>query len=206
MSSATYKHVVGDQNLIKAFRNLSDDMQKRTLAAGVKDLLKPILTAAKKFAHRSRDTGALEASLVSKVVNYPRTKRAVGLVGPDRKYYSAGRRIKSALGRIAGGEQRRPAKYAHLVEYGHVTRQKKDGVKRTYSYSAKQKTALARAGEAANTGAQRVSMAFVPAKPFIRPAVTTTTQQQAQGFYKGIARGFAAAVKKEVSAGRHVRG
>jgi hypothetical protein len=36
----------------------------------------------------------------------------------------------------------------------------------------------------------------VPPKPFIRPAVVTTTPQQAAAFYSGIQRGLAAAIQK----------
>jgi len=185
MRSATYRHVTGDDALIKAFRALSDDMREQILREGMKELVKPIEIAAKRFARRSRDTGALEASITSKVANYPRSGKAVGLVGPDRNYYSKGKRVRGRLTALLARNQRKPANYAHLIEYGHVAVAPKKGTTR-------------RKGTAQDVG-------FVAPRPFIRPAVATTQAQQAEGFYRGIERGWNKAVEKQVSSGRHVR-
>lgn len=188
MNSATHKFTQGGPELGAAFRALSDDMRERTLAAGVKAMVQPIKVAAKRFARRSRETGALEASITDKVVNYPRNGKCVGLVGPDRAYYSRGKKVKGVLSRALARNQRRPSQYAHLVEFGHVAVHPRKGT------SVRKKTATVS------------KTAFVQPKPFLRPAVTTTKAQQEQAFFKGIERGFAAAVKREVKSGRHVRG
>lgn len=186
MNSATQKIVRGTDDLTAALRALSDDMRDRTLAAGVSEAVKPILVAARRYARRSRDTGALEESLTTKVVNYPRTGKAVGLVGPDRAYFARGRKVKGALSRAFTLNQRQPAKYAHLIEYGHVA-------------VAPRKGKTVRKGTATVVG-------WVPARPFIRPAVVTTAAAQEEAFYRGLERGWTQAVNKEVARGRHVRG
>jgi hypothetical protein len=101
--------------------------------------------------------------------------------------------VRGKLTRAAARNQRKPANYAHLVEYGHVAVAPVKG-------SSLRVPKKPRAGWTAAKAA-----GWVPAKPFIRPAVVTTTQQQADGFYRGIERGWNKAVNKEVSSGRHVR-
>lgn len=180
-NSATYKHVLGADSLSAALRALPLDMQARTLASAVKEVCIPIEIAAKRFAKRSKRTGALSNSITHKIVVYPKTGKAVGLVGPDRNYYIQGRRLSAKggkLGALYGAD--RPANYAHLVEYGH--RIAKGG-------------ALTRLDGKGKKGKGTVG-GFVPAKPFIRPAVITTHSQQAAGFYRGIERGFNAALQK----------
>lgn len=187
MPSATHRHVLGVDALTGALRALPEDMRTRTLAAGMKALLQPIKIAAKRYAKRSEDTGALRESITDKVVSYPQSARVVGLVGPDRHYYSRGIRLKTGFGRLLAADKRRPANYAHLVEYGHVSVQPRKGTSR------RRKTAIVSKKE------------FVPAKPFLRPAVATTRAQQAEAFATGIARGLNSAIDREVKSGRHVQ-
>lgn len=170
------RNVLGLGALTAALRALPEDMRQRTLAAGVKEAIMPIQVAAKRFAKRSEETGALRESITNKVVNYPQNVKCVGLVGPDWAYYSRGKKVKGALSRLLSINQRRPASYAHLIEYGHVSVAPKKGSSR-------------RKGTATTTG-------FVPAKPFIRPAVATTLGQQAEGFFRGVGKSFAAAARK----------
>lgn len=170
------RNVLGLGALTAALRALPEDMRQRTLASGVKEALVPIEVAAKRFAKRSEETGALRDSITHKVVNYPTSGKCVGLVGPDRNYYSHGKKLKGALSRLLVRDQRRPANYAHLVEYGHVMVAPTKGTSR-------------RKGTATTTG-------FVPAKPFIRPAIATTLSLQAEGFFRGVAKSFAAATRK----------
>jgi hypothetical protein len=187
MPAAEHRHVLGVDALTGALRALPEDMRTRTLAAGMKALLQPIKIAAKRFAKRSEDTGALRESITEKVVSYPEQARVVGLVGPDRHYYSHGIRIKTGFGRLLAKNKRRPANYAHLVEYGHVSVKPRKGTSR------RKKNAIVTKKE------------FVPAKPFLRPAVLTTQSQQADAFAEGIARGLKSAIDREVKSGRHVQ-
>lgn len=174
MANQSYVHVTGANELASALRQLSNEVRASVLAAGLREAVKPVLSAAKRYAKRSERTGALRASLTTKVVNYPRSGKAVGLVGPDKKYYRGGKKVSLNVAALAGAD--RPANYAHLVEYGHrIVAPKKDTTIRH--------------------GTAKVS-GFVPAKPFLRPAVMTTRSEQASGFYKGIEKGFAQAVRK----------
>lgn len=172
--SATYRHVTGVEELTGALRALSEAMRAEILGEGVKGAIKPILVAAKRFAKRSEDTGALRESLTTKVVVYKQNGKAVGLVGPDRHYYKKGKRVKGKLGKLF--TDRRPANYAHLVEYGHHAVKPRKGTTR------RRKTAA--------------TVSFVPAKPFIRPAVMTTTSEQAAGFAEGIRKHYARTVRR----------
>lgn len=189
MAIATAKLVKGTENLTAALRALTQGMRQEVLLEGMRELCKPIEVAAKRFAKRSEDTGALRASITIKTVNYPKNGKAVGLIGPDRAV-RRGKNKAGRLGQIFAGA-RRPSKYAHLVEYGHVAVAPKKGT------SLKKKTASVATGGKAG--------GFVPAKPFIRPAVATTKAQQEQGFHRGLERGWNRIVKREVDSGRHVR-
>lgn len=206
-TSATHRHVVGDQQLIDALRGLTADMRERTLESGVRELVKPIKRAAKNYAGRSRETGALQASIDDKVINYPARGKTVGLVGPDKHYYVKGKRVKGTLSKAMHAERRRPSNYAHLVEFGHIAANAtaNAAAKRMVRWTGKEKKRANEAGESLPSAGRRVK-SFVPAKPFLRPAVETTQAEQEAGFYRGLERGWNKAVEKETAAGRHVRG
>lgn len=187
MKSATYRHVAGMNDLTKVMQALPDDMRTKTLAEGMKALLEPILVSARRYAKRSRDTGALQSSLVKKVVNYKDTGKCVGLVGPDRNYYSKGRKIKGALTMLLAKDRRRPANYAHLVEFGHIAVTPRKGK------TLRKKNATVAKGKG-----------FVPAKPFLAPAVVTTRAKQSAEFTRGLAKGMKESIGREVKSGRHV--
>lgn len=207
MKSARYQTTKGGPELAAAFANLAKDMRERTLERGMRGLVAPIVVAAKRFARRSRDTGALEASITDKIKVYPGTNTVVGLVGPDRDYYSRGRKVKGRLSRALAKNQRKPANYAHLVEYGHVAAAG-GALRHQYNHELV-KTGKGNLRRWKKTTIKEVAkgraVGFVPPKPFIRPAVLTTSAQQSEGFYRGIERGFSAAVRREERAGRHVR-
>jgi hypothetical protein len=173
--SATYKHVTGITQLREVLHMLPQDMAGDILGRATKEAIQPIKIAAKRFAKRSEATGALRASITDKVKVYPATGKAVGMVGPDRAYYSRGKKA-GALGALLGKNRRRPSNYAHLVEYGHVAVAPRKGTTR------RKKNA--------------VSVGFVPAKPFIRPAVVTTTAQQIAAFTRGIEIGLNESIRK----------
>ena len=183
--SADFKFVKGIGDLSAVLRALPDAMRGTILEAGVKRACKPVEVAAKRYAKRSERTGALREAITTKTINYKKNGVAVGLVGPDRAYYRKGKK-QGKLGALFGAD--RPANYAHLVEYGHhivspvkgKTRRKKNAV-------------------AAKNGAT-----WVAAKPFIRPAVATTTAAQGAEFFRGIAEGYEATRRRLVKSGAHV--
>ncbi len=155
---------------------MSEEMRATILEDGVRALCKPIEVAAKRFAKRSERTGALRESITTKTVSYKDKGVAVGLVGPDRAYYN-GRRKVGKLGALFGADK--PANYAHLVEYGHHAVAPRKGTSR------RKKTAVV-------TG-------WVPAKPFIRPAVLTTASAQSNEFFAAVERSIDRAFNRAVS-------
>lgn len=160
--------------LTGVLRALPKDVQKRILAPAVKAACQPIEVAAKRFARRSEDTGALRQSIATKVKAYP-TGVVVGLVGPRRDYFVRGRKV-TAFGAILGRKElRRPANYAHLVEFGHRI---------AVGGRLKREDGRGRAATGTEGG-------FVPARPFIRPAVITTRAAQQAAFDSAIAAGLA---------------
>jgi HK97 gp10 family phage protein len=87
------------------------------------------------------ETGALRRSIDYKILSYPSSGVAVAVVGVKSKYRSNGRR---------------PSKYAHLVEYGHIAVKPIKG-------------ATIRKKRRRWIKAQKVT--FVAPQPFVRPAI-----------------------------------
>jgi hypothetical protein len=208
--SATYRHVQGMGDLSAALLALPEDMRNTTLKQGVWRAVQPIKVAAKRFAKRSEDTGALRESITEKVVNYPQSGKCVGLVGPDNDFYWRGSKAKPLAALY--GNARRPAKYAHLVEYGHLIA-KGGSLKPQYNLVLTPTGAFSKNGKplkrwkrgTIKAPAKGTASGFVRAKPFIRPAVITTQAEQSEQFFIGIKMGYERAVAREVRTGRHVR-
>lgn len=175
---SSYKYVSGATELVTALRTLRAEVQAGIAERGVREALAPVLVAAKRYAKRSERTGALRESLVIKTVAYKNTGKAVGLVGPDKQYYKKGKKTSLVIAALYGAD--RPANYAHLIEYGHHVVAPIEGTSR------RKNTAMP-----AKSGAT-----WVPAKPFLRPAILTTIPAQQAGFERGLALGFEAAVNK----------
>lgn len=81
---------------------------------------RPIAAATK--ANARVRTGALQDSIIIKGVKFEKNGFGMALVGVDRGYFVGGRRIARAKVKDAKGVVDRPSKYAHLVEFGHVSR------------------------------------------------------------------------------------
>jgi bacteriophage HK97-gp10 putative tail-component len=185
MASATYRHTVGMEDFSDFMKRLPRELRVSALHEGMKGAVKPIVAAAKRNAQRSVRTGALRNSITSKTKNYPHSGKCVGLVGPARGYFRAGKKLRKDTDR-RGAES--PSHYAHLVELGH------HAVHPTKGSSLRKGTALpAKSGTA-----------WVPAKPFLRPAAISTVSQQSKGFYAGIKKGIEKVIAKGIKAGTHV--
>lgn len=167
--SAT-RTITGLGNLTLLLRSIPAEVRQTILAEGVAEAAEPIVVAAKIYAARSRDTGALQASLTHVVRNYPANATALAVIGPDKQYYRHGKKV--------GGKNRaganRPANYAHLVEFGHIAVKPKAGSSR------RKKTAEA-------TG-------IVPAKPFLRPALANSEELAIERLAIGINNGVTRAL------------
>ena len=178
MASGRLKFVTGHDRLSAALNGLPDEMRGKVLERATKRACGVIEVSAKRYAKRSEDTGALRASLTTKVVVYPKSGKAVGLVGPDKAYY-VGKKKAGRLGRLLL-RATRPAWYAHLVEYGHHV------VAPVKGTAIKKGTA-----KPASNG-----KTWVAPKPFIRPAVLTTQGQQGAEFFAGMDAGYRLALRK----------
>ena len=174
-----YRNVKGLGQLSACLQALQEDMRAKILEEGVKAAIQPILRAAKQNLRRSVRTGALYASMTTKTKSYPRNGKAVGLVGPDRGYYN-GQAKAGKLGALYAG---RPSNYAHLIEYGHVVVHPKKGE------TLRNKTAS--------------SIGWVQPRPFIRPAIITTSGEQGRAFASAIAEGFERTRAKMMKDGTH---
>lgn len=169
---SNYRNVTGLGALSAALQSIPAEMRTHILEDGVKGVVGVMLPVAKVHAKASERTGALQASLTTKTINYPAAGKVFGAMGPARGRYvglrGAGRIAARragpllALAAAAEGALGQPSKYAHLVERGHI---------------------------AANGR-------LVPAKPFIRPAVVGTTAAQGAAFFDGVAKGYDRALRK----------
>lgn len=182
--SATYKHVVGANELSASLQALRSEIRANVLGSAMRRVLAPVLRSARKHAKKSERTGALRRSLTTKVVEYPASGKVVGLVGPDRGYYLGGSRITKTAASFKGAD--RPSKYAHLIEFGHHVVAPIKGTNR------RKKTA-----QPAKSGTK-----WVEAKPFIRPAVLDTHNEQAAAWYDGVKAGFEKALAKATTGSR----
>lgn len=197
-ASAGWVRSVDD--LRAALRGISSlEIQAKILSDGVKAACEPILVAAKRYAKRSERTGALRDSLTIKTVSYKNAGKAVavGMVGPDRKYRAKGKIVSglSALFAARSGNLRRPANYAHLVEYGHriakggSLRAKHELVSVVSTNANGKQVRRWRKGRVIGE-AKGKENGFVPAKPFLRPAMITTRTQQSAAFERAVAAGL----------------
>lgn len=155
MANSIYKNFIGMEDLSKNLRGLSDDMRLRVTAIAVKRGARPLLRSAKRHAGKSKRTGALQKSLTSVTRQYKQQATAIEVVGPNREYYSEGKKLGKGASR-AGAD--RPTKYAHLVEYGH------------YSTAGTGRKASVSVGTSRRKGTF-VETSFVRGQPFMRPAL-----------------------------------
>ena len=106
------KIIRGNFGALKAFARtvgtLSMSNQMPVLKAGMAAAIRPIRDDAKSRA--PVDEGDLRAAMADKVIGYPDEANVIGLVGVSKGFFGHGKRGKG---------KKRPANYAHLVEFGH---------------------------------------------------------------------------------------
>lgn len=121
------------RELQKKLRKLSLKSQRRVLAKGMDDAVKPVVPEAQRriVDNDAVDTGALRRSMTRVVRVYSEGRRYLGLVGPSIDYYEGsggnkGKRVTRRRGETRGDYRKRnagkkkPSNYAHLVEFGFV--------------------------------------------------------------------------------------
>jgi HK97 gp10 family phage protein len=186
---SVYRHFTGVDALSGFFQQLPVDLRERILKDAVASAAKLIKQAAKRHARRSVRTGALHASIDVKVVGYKGHQQAAAtaIIGVRRDYYRRGGKV------VAKGEDRRgaeqPARYAHLVEFGHMVRARgKSGHKPGKGKAAEPKQ-----------GALR----WVAPRPFIRPAIMETRGQVQRILLEKINDGIGRARDRMIKRGEH---
>lgn len=162
-------------------KSLPPAMEGQVVATAVNSAMAPLQYLAKQFAPVK--TGALRRSITHTVIKYPGQGKVVGIMGPDRDYYEAGKRVKKGKSN-AGADQ--PAKYAHLVEFGHYSR---DPSLKGMSRNDKKEARLV----AESAGAH---VRYVAAKPFMRPAVDYGEGAAGDAFLDGMEKGQLQQLKK----------
>jgi HK97 gp10 family phage protein len=102
--------LTGAKELEKALKTLGERTQRKVTRQAVNAACTPILKAAR--ANAPEESGLLKEAMAKKIVTYPEQMTIVGIIGPDTQ-------TKGEF----NGEPRWPAKYAHLVENGHINPQ-----------------------------------------------------------------------------------
>jgi hypothetical protein len=101
-----------DINSLKYVRNSG---LNKAIRMGYNKSLKPVKDAV--VGNAPADDGHLKKSIRIKVKYYARTKTWAGIVGPSRSFKRSGGKIKKGPNK---GQKKiiRPARYAHLVNWG----------------------------------------------------------------------------------------
>lgn len=170
--------------------NLPAVTQQKVIGVALESAAVPIERAARKLAPKR--TGALRASITHVLRKYP--KKTMVIIGPDKDYYEGGKRVKKGESRLG---KDRPANYAHLIEFGHLSRNAAANatVKKMVLFTARERAAANVAGRALPAAGRR-TVDFVPARPFLRPAVEQGKAAAAAAFEQGVAKGLVREIKK----------
>ena len=97
----------GGKELARALQSLGPRVARKVTRQAVNASLTPVLKTAR--ANAPEESGLLKESLDKKTKTYAENMVIVGLVGPDTTTQGTFK-----------GELRKPSKYAHLVEEGHI--------------------------------------------------------------------------------------
>lgn len=187
MATVYHKHVEGLGELSAALQGIPRDLRTQVLAVAVKKAAAPVVRAAKQFAQRSRRTGALQKSITSTVRKYKNDGVAVAVIGPDKAYYGDGKRLKKGADRTGADK---PANYAHLVEFGHLSR-------------AGTGTNVATAKGTSRRKGTFEAQSFILPQPFMRPALASTAGVVRGELIKGISTGIERTRARLVKKGLH---
>lgn len=150
--------LLGEAMLEKKLRLLPDKVQRKVTRRAVNLALTPVVKIARKLA--AVRSGLLRKAIAKKVKVYRKGETVLGMVG-----------INFDLVGEWKGKKSRPAKYAHLIEYGF--RIVKGG-------SLKKRI----------TALHAIVMKRVPARPFLRPAYEQGSGEMMQTLQSEMAAGI----------------
>lgn len=103
----------GASDVADGMKYLSTTIRNRIAVEALVVAMTPVLNSARRYAGKTRDTGALQESIGFRVRPYPRLGKVICVIGPRRGFK---RKDPSGKG------YRDPAKYGHLIEFGHAKR------------------------------------------------------------------------------------
>jgi HK97 gp10 family phage protein len=158
------------EQLSAALQGISNAMRTELLVPAVKKVGEAIEARARQLA--PSDSGALKASMATKVVRNPEAGTAAAITGPSRGRYFGGIMVRGR--KVRGGNQ--PSRYAHLIEYGHLAAVKGQKKKQRAGFIG--------------------PLRFVAPKPFLRPAVQEIAPNAAQMMADEIGAGIADAARR----------
>jgi len=182
-NSVTFKFA-GLAGIRDVLKKLPEETQKKVLRPAIAKSAKPLLAAAK--AKAPVRSGALRASLTSLVRKGKRDGLYYAAVGPSSDYFMAGKRVRGDASRVGADK---PANYAHLVEFGHMS-----AAATGVNVASAAGSARVRGGRSKKTVFSARS--FILPKPFMRPAFMNSKDQVEQVMAQEIQRGLADAVKR----------
>lgn len=206
MANSSFQRIVRLEGISECLQGIPRELKADILATAVGEAAKPIVKSAKRHAAKSRLTGALQRSISSLVRKYKQNAVAVAVIGPDRRYYSAGKRLGKKADR-RGADQ--PSRYAHLVEFGHTIA--KGGTLRDV-FEIKFARVITKTGKSVwrRVTTDRIkryatgkSGGVVPAKPFLRPAVAENKGVSEAVILAGIKKGIERVRSRLVKKGVH---
>lgn len=199
--------ITGMDTISEVLRQIPEDLRTDITARVVAAGAEPVVVAAKRYAKRSRRTGALHAAIGQIVKKYPNSATAVAIVGVKKGYYRGKSRLGSKDDR-RGAES--PSHYAHLVEFGHnavvggSSRPKYElqlvGIGK-YSKKGNELKRWKR-GKVIEV-AKGKTVGWVPPKPFLRPALLTTRQLVTAAMHKQLERSIKNTRKRLIRIGAH---
>lgn len=163
---------------------LPASMESRVMGDAMAVAAKPIVQAAKSNA--PVETGALRRSISAVVKRYPRAGKVMALIGPAHGYFRGGKRLKPGSN-YRGADS--PTKYAHLVEFGHMSAAASGTSVATAKGSAIRKNSRRKTTEFS-------ARSFILPKPFLRPAVLTAKGDAHAQLAKGVQVGMEREVKR----------
>lgn len=188
----------GMDNIERWITGLDLGLQSKLLMGAMQRAAKPMIASAKSMAPKR--TGALRRSIDAKVVEYKKDGVIVGIIGPknmrvvEEEGKGGRKRLRKA---VAGDKQskiKNPAKYAHLVEFGHRSVHG-GGALPNYGEKVKGVWNSVNKGKSIRKGTIKAT-SFVAPRPFMRPAFERHKDQMMQALELGVLQAIAAETKR----------
>jgi hypothetical protein len=158
--------LTGITDLRGFIKDLNPGSQDRIIMGGMKTAGDTIAKIAKTKIVNN-ETGALQKSLGTVVKRGRNTGLLMAFVGARSRYYVGGQRLKPGQS-YKNSQLRNPAKYSHLVEYGHRSVHG-GGALPNYGEKVSGVFNSVNKGKSIRAGTVKAT-SFVPARPFLYPA------------------------------------